>query len=93
MENSQTHNDSERTKANAEVEVGKGINVGGRLQHFWQKWEARGANPVIVDWLKEGVKLDFSEKPIIHSAHSNGIIHGRSSKKGSIAKRSRRVSL
>jgi ribonuclease HI len=31
--------------------------IGGRLRHFWKAWEERGANPTVVQWLRDGVEL------------------------------------
>ena len=33
--------------------------VGGRLQRFWQVWQAMGANPWVVSVLREGYSLPF----------------------------------
>ena len=40
-------------------------NVGGRLQKFWQVWQAMGANPRVVSILKEGYSLPFKQRPLL----------------------------
>ena len=42
-----------------------GQNVGGRLQEFWQVWQAMGSNPRVVSILKEGYTLPFKQKPVL----------------------------
>ena len=37
--------------------------VGGRLQQFWKVWEQKGASPYIVELLREGLTLNFSQPP------------------------------
>ena len=39
------------------------LKVGGRLHHYWQTWQQKGASPYIVSLLKDGLKLDFKEQP------------------------------
>ena len=44
------------------------LAVGGRLQKFWQKWQALGANPRVVSILQEGYMLRFKIRPpLTHS--------------------------
>ena len=40
-------------------------NVGGRLQEFWQVWQAMGSNPRVVSILKEGYTLPFKQRPVL----------------------------
>ena len=40
-------------------------NVGGRLQEFWQVWEAMGSNPRVVSILKRGYTLPFKQRPVL----------------------------
>ena len=37
--------------------------VGGRLQQFWKVWKQKGASPYIVELLREGLTLEFSQPP------------------------------
>ena len=39
--------------------------VGGRLHHFWKVWEALGAKAAVVDILRDGLKWEFHQKPIL----------------------------
>jgi hypothetical protein len=39
------------------------IKVGGRLQHFWKKWEEMGASSYVVNILRHGLTLEFKEAP------------------------------
>ena len=43
--------------------VVKELDVGGRIQRFWQKWQELGANPRVVSILKEGYSLPFKIRP------------------------------
>ena len=40
-------------------------NVGGRLQEFWQVWQAMGSNPRVVSILKRGYTLPFKQRPVL----------------------------
>ena len=40
-------------------------NVGGRLQDFWQVWQAMGSNPQVVSILKRGYTLPFKQRPVL----------------------------
>ena len=57
--------------------VVKELGVGGRLQKFWPKWEALGANPRVVSILREGHTLPFKMRPpltrfpLIRSGYAN----------------------
>ena len=42
-----------------------GQNVGGRLQDFWQVWQAMGSNPRVVSILKRGYTLPFKQRPVL----------------------------
>ena len=37
--------------------------VGGRLGHYWENWDQLGADPWVVQTLREGYRLEFSEWP------------------------------
>ena len=39
------------------------INVGARLQSFWQVWQRLGSNPRVVSVLRDGYNLPFRERP------------------------------
>ena len=39
------------------------LPVGGRLSHFWKRWEDLGLDKWIVSILKEGYKISFQEIP------------------------------
>ena len=40
-------------------------SVGGRLQTFWQVWQAMGANPRVVSVLREDNTLPFKQRPLL----------------------------
>ena len=52
-------------------------NVGGRLQDFWQVWQAMGSNPRVVSILKRGYTLPFKQRlvltrfPVVQSGYAN----------------------
>jgi len=51
--------------------------VGGRLSHFWTQWQRLGADPYVVQVLKEGYKIPFlsrpplSRVPLVNSQYSD----------------------
>ena len=55
------------------------LDVGGRLQKYWQKWQELGANPRVVSILKEGYSLPFKMRPpltrfpLIQSGYANPV--------------------
>ena len=44
---------------NSVPNVVRELDVGDRLQKYWQKWQQLGANPRVVSILKEGYSLPF----------------------------------
>jgi hypothetical protein len=43
------------------------LPVGGRLHHYWRVWEALGAKDSVVKTLRDGLKWEFWEKPVLRS--------------------------
>jgi hypothetical protein len=39
--------------------------VGGRLSLFWEEWEKWGAEKSVIDIVREGLKIQFTQKPVL----------------------------
>lgn len=55
--------------------------VGARLQSFWQVWEAKGAEPWVINVLREGYTIPFSESPPLKSSPVDFNVSSRDSEK------------